>query len=447
MPFELFLALRYLNSQKRRKLARITTLAAIVGVAFGVGTLIVALSLANGFRDEMRDKILKGTAHVTIMRRDGQPIDNWRAVAAQTQEVPGVVSAYPTTYDGALLGGPSGSAFGVLRGVDSGSKGLVESIRKTLTEGSAESIETAHRVETTPGIADVPGDSPTKTQKNERIVPNIEAFKAIPSEAAIPTVIVGSELANRTGLEVGAIATLVSTEATLTPLGIAPRYRSIRVGGVFRSGLYEYDSTWIYLPLGQASEFAGRIPGAASFLSVETSDIYRASKTATDIREKLGAQYTTVDWQDANRPLFSALALERRMGLFIIGLIILIAVLNITSTLVLVVVERRTDIAILSAMGARRRSITAVFVLEGAAVGLIGAVSGVVLGLVGCVLGNYYKIVSLPADVYSVGSVPFHPHLQDVIAAAGIAFALSLIATIYPAMAAARGKPAEALRT
>jgi lipoprotein-releasing system permease protein len=415
-----------------------------VGVAFGVGTLIVALSLANGFRDEMRDKILKGTAHITVMRRDGQPIDNWRAVAAQTREVPGVVSVYPTTYDGALLSGPSGSAFGVLRGVDSGSKEVLESIRRTLTQGSVESIETARRAEPMPGKA---SDSSSQAQKSERIAPNIEAFREMPSEAAIPTVIIGSELANRTGLEVGASATLVSTEATLTPLGIAPRYRSIRVGGVFRSGLYEYDSTWIYLPLGQASEFAGRIPGAASFLSVETSDIYRASKTAIDIRDKLGSQFTTVDWQDANRPLFSALALERRMGLFIIGLIILIAVLNITSTLVLVVVERRTDIAILSAMGARRRSITAVFVLEGAAVGLIGAVSGVALGLIGCVAGNYYKIVSLPADVYSVGSVPFHPHLRDVIAAAGIAFVLSLIATIYPAMAAARGKPAEALRT
>jgi lipoprotein-releasing system permease protein len=160
----------------------------------------------------------------------------------------------------------------------------------------------------------------------------------------------------------------------------------------------------------------------------------------------VGDDYTTVDWQEANRPLFAALALERRMGVFIIALIILLAVLNITTTLVLVVVERRADIAILSAMGARGLSIMAVFMIEGAAVGFLGALCGVALGLVACFVGDHYHLVSLPADVYSLGNVPFHTRARDVALAAFVAFILSLLATIYPARAAARMRPAEALR-
>jgi lipoprotein-releasing system permease protein len=186
--------------------------------------------------------------------------------------------------------------------------------------------------------------------------------------------------------------------------------------------------------------------GSASVISVETPDIYKVSEVSRALREMLGVDYTTVDWQEANRPLFAALALERRMGLFIIGLIIFIAVLNITSTLILLVVERREDIAILSAMGAGTKSIMAIFITEGAAIGLIGTTLGVVLGLLGCFVGDRYRLVSLPADVYSLSSIPFHPQLRDVVLAATIAFVLSLLATIYPARAAARMRPAAILR-
>jgi lipoprotein-releasing system permease protein len=290
------------------------------------------------------------------------------------------------------------------------------------------------------------GDSGTNGSKDEDLVPDLDAYKQIPSEAALPNVILGAELAARTGLDVGGIATLVSSESTLTPLGVAPRYRRVRVGGIFRYGLFEYDSTWIYLPLEQASSFAGLPPETAGFVSIETNDIYNASRISAALREKLGAEYSTVDWQEANRPLFAALALERRMALFIIGLIVFVAVLNITSTLILVVVERRNDIAILGAMGTSGASITAIFVIEGAVIGLAGAVAGVILGFFASAVGNYYKLVGLPPDVYSVSNVPFHFHVRDALLAALVAFALSVIATIYPARAAARIRPADALR-
>jgi lipoprotein-releasing system permease protein len=209
--------------------------------------------------------------------------------------------------------------------------------------------------------------------------------------------------------------------------------------------LFEYDSTWIYLSLETANAFAGA-NHAASVISVQVRDVDDIRQVADSVRLALGSKYTTIDWQQANQPLFTALALERRMGLFIIGLIIAIATLNITTMLILVVVERRRDIAILNALGARRKGIMTLFVIEGAVIGAAGALGGAVLGLLACMVGNYYKLVSLPSDVYSISNVPFNPKAGEILLAALIAFALSVLATIYPARAAARMRPVETLR-
>ncbi|HEV2914775.1 MAG TPA: ABC transporter permease [Pyrinomonadaceae bacterium] len=460
MPYEIFLALRYLYSRRRRPLARVTALAAILGVALGVAALIVALALSNGFRDEMRDKILRGTAHITLMRSDGQPLREWRAVAARVARTGGVSDATGTTYDGALLSaGEAGSAYAVLRGVDRDSARAVAEIRRTLVSGTVEPLlrDEVPEAQAEPAATQAANEKPKrdgsidagKANGKDAGVdesPSITSFDESQSEAALPGVIVGAEMAARMGLRVGDVAQLVSGDATLTPLGLAPRYRRVSIAGVFRSGLYEYDSTWIYMPLPLAASFAGQPSDSASVISIEVADIYNVAEVSSRVRAGVGAEYTTVDWQEANRPLFAALALERRMGLAIITLIILMAALNITTMLVLVVVERRSDIAILGAMGASARSIMCVFMIEGAGCGLIGAVAGVALGLVTCFVGDRYRLVRLPADVYSLSSIPFHPHARDVALAALAAFLLSLLATLYPARAAARVRPAEALR-
>jgi lipoprotein-releasing system permease protein len=455
MPYELFLALRYLHSRRRRPLARVTALAAITGIAFGVAALIVALALSNGFRDEMRDKILKGTAHITLMRRDGEMMTDWRAVTVRVRGIEGVRDASATTYDGALLSGPRGSAYAVLRGIDRDSARAIAEVRRTLAAGTLEPLfQDAQPAQQEPAAKDERKTDGRDGQKREDDKPRREndrppeptSFDEVPSEAALPAVILGSELAERTGLQTGDVAQLISGEATLTPLGLAPRYRRVRVAGIFRSGLYEYDAAWVYLSLGAAASFAGQPAPAASVISIEVADIYSVGQVNARVRAMMGDAFTTVDWQEANRPLFAALALERRMGIVVLALIILMAALNITTTLVLVVVERRADIAILSAMGARARSIMYVFVIEGACVGIIGAFAGVLLGLISCAVGERYKLVSLPADVYSLSSVPFHTQARDVLLAALVAFILSLLATIYPARAAARVRPAEALR-
>jgi lipoprotein-releasing system permease protein len=438
MPYELFLALRYLYSRRRRPMARVTALVAIAGIAVGVAALIVAMALANGFRDEMRDKILHSTAHVTLMRKDGEPMADWATIATQVKETDGVVSATATTYGGALLSGSAGSAYAVVRGIDPNSATAVEEVRRTLIEGK---IEDLFRKQPD----GVRNDVKTPAATTDQLGPDL-TYSESPAEAVINEAIIGSELAARTGLKPGDIAQIISGDSQLTPLGLAPRFRRMRIAGIFRSDLYEYDASWIYVSLSDAAGLAGAPSGSAAMLSVSVRDIYTANEVAERIRQRLGGEYTTVDWQEANRPLFAALALERRMGLVILGLIIFIATLNITATLVLVVVERRTDIAILTAMGARARNIMLIFMIEGALVGLIGAVTGVVVGLVACVVGDRFRLVSLPADVYSLSNVPFHSRAQDVALAAAVAFLLSLVATIYPAQAAARVRPAEALR-
>ena len=408
MPYELFLALRYLRSRRKKRLARVTSVVAILGIGIGVSALIVALALANGFRDEMREKILRGTAHINVMRADGRPISDYRSLSERIKTVPGVTSAAATSYDGAMLIGPRGAAYAVLRGLDKDSEQALNEVKDSVIEGSVAAIV----------------DGKSKAED-------------------LPSVLIGSELATRTGLRVGEIAEIISANTNSVPVN--PVKRNVRVAGIFRSGLFEYDSTWIYLPLDVASEFSGA-PQSASVISLQLEDIYDARRIAADIRASLGSSYTTVDWEEANRPLFNALALERRMGLFIIGLIILIATLNITTTLILVVVERRRDIGILSAIGADSKSIRAIFMIEGAIIGALGAALGVFLGIVACLVGNRYQLVSLPADVYSITNVPFHPQAGDVLLAALVAFLLSWTATIYPARAAARVRPVEMLR-
>ena len=411
MPYEIFLAFRYLRSRRRRRLARVTACLAIAGIAFGVAALIVALALGNGFRDELRDKILRGTAHLTVTRADGQAMIDYREISERIRHVPGVVSAAPTTYDGAVLMGPNGSSYAVLRGIDSGSAPARVELQRTLIQGSAATL-----------FEPVSGEN---------------------DEPRLPNVVLGSELAKRTGLQLDDVAELIPASASL--IRQAPVRRLVHVAGLFRSGLFEYDSTWIYLSFDRAAVFVGA-DRAASLISVEVQNVDEVKAVAANVRSVLGNNFTTIDWQEANSQLFTALSLERRVGMFVIALIILIAAFNITSTLVLVVVERRADIAILRTMRATAKSIMLVFMTEGAVIGALGAVFGLLLGQAVCLVGNHYKLVRIPADVYSISAVPFNSHLADALLAALLAFVLSLLATIYPAHAATRVRPLDALR-
>jgi len=397
MPYEVFLAFRYLRSRRKRRLARITSIAAVLGICAGVAALIIAFALSNGFRDEMKEKILQGTAHLSVVRADGRPVEDHSELANRLRQIDGVVSASATTYDGAIARGPKGSGYAVIRGIEK----EPTQARQWSSEGS---------------------------------------FVQLFQQSLIPNAVVGSELATRLGISVGDVFQIIPASE---PTGGLPR--RVRAAGIFRSGLFEYDSTWIYVAFDTANAFSGN-SHAASLLSIQVNDPDNVKQVAANVSRALGNSYTTIDWQQANQPLFTALALERRMGLFIIGLIIAIATLNITTMLILVVVERRRDIAILGALGATRSGVMLLFVIEGAVVGAIGSVAGVIIGLIACLVGNHYKLVSLPPDVYSISNVPLIAKPAEIFLAALIAFALSVLATIYPARAAARMRPVEALR-
>ena len=453
MPYELFLALRYLTARRRgRAAARVTALAALVGIAGGVAALTIAMALANGFRDELRDKILRGTAHITLTRTDNQPIKDWPALVARLHTVPGIAAAEPTTYTGALLSGPDNAAYALVRGVAPDATRNLAELRRTLTAGTLESLfaqaPPARQDERKKNDAGAQRTTTPTPTTSPALLPadSLDALGYWADAAAVP-VVVGAELATRTGLaRVGEEGWLIVGEKTKAPPGLVPRMQRVRVAGVFRTGLYEFDSAWVYLALGDAVSLSDAPAGSAPVVSVETDDIYRAPEVAARVRAALGAEYAGLDWQEANRPLFAALALERRTVSLIIALVLLVAALNITTTLVLVVVERRADIAILGALGARARSIMLVFVLEGAIVGATGAIAGVLLGLVACYFGDRYELVRLPAEVYSLSAIPFHPRAAETILAAVGAFLICLVATLYPARAAARLRPAEALR-
>lgn len=402
MPYEVFLALRYLRARRKRRLARVTALTALLGIMMGVAALIVALALANGFRDEMREKILQGTAHMSVLRRDGRPIVDQSQLAERLRQIDGVVSASATTYHGTFARGPKDNAWAVLRGIENNS-GLLVQAQRWLIEGS--------------------------------FAPVFDSTKA--NESPIPQVVLGAELAARLGVSPGDRFSLFANMQDRD-------LRELQVAGIFRSGLFEYDSAWVYLSFETTTKWAGS--DVVDVMSVQVDDADNVKQIAERVKDALGAEYTTLDWQQANQPLFAALALERRMGLFIIGLIIAIAALNITTMLILVVIERRRDIAILSTLGATRTGVMLVFIIEGAVVGAIGAIAGVLLGLLACFVGNHYKLVSLPADVYSISNVPLNANFRETLLAALIAFGLSVLATIYPARNAARMRPVEVLR-
>jgi len=378
-------------------LARFTSGVAIVGIAAGVASLITAQALARGFSDEMQDKILANTAHISVFSNDAAEITDWQKIKADLEKLENVKSVSATTYENAIVVGTQASTYSILR---------VESGELSNTNKSQEK------------------NNEERTTDKEQI-----------------SVALGATLAEKVGLKKGDEAQIITFENKLTP-----QTSNVRAKETFQTGLYEYDATWIRI---SPEDFA-KLQKAANFtptiLSISVKDIYTANKTSEEIRKNLGENFRVLDWQEANQPLFAALSLERKVALAIISLIIFIAALNITTTLALLVNERRLDIAILRTCGARTKNLIFIFLFEGLFLGFLGIFSGVVLGLLGCFVGNYFQIINISAEVYSLRYIPFHPQLINVLLIILIAFLLCLAATAYPAFKASKIKPLENLR-
>ncbi|MBI1765736.1 MAG: ABC transporter permease [Acidobacteria bacterium] len=414
MPYELFIALRYLRAKRRQMAVSVITGVAILGVTIGVAALLVALALIKGFRHEIQDKILQGTAHLNLLRADGGNIENYGELAAQISTVPGVVAASATSYEPVLLTIGDRSEQAIIKGVDLTAQASANEVFAITVEGDAKQLSRPD----SPAVEDSPAG-----------------------------IIIGKELARTLGLQLNARVTVVSAATSLTPAGMLPRprYTSFRVVGFFASGLYEYDSKWAYIALDVLQQLSGK-GNTAGVIQMRVADIYAVSEIGARVQAKAGAAFITNNWQELNRPLFAALQLQQRIVVIFFILLIAVAMLNIITTLTLMVVEKHKDVAILRAQGATAASIGRIFCLQGISVGVIGTVSGFALGVILYWLINAYHLIAVPAEIYSISHVTLQLRVIDCLGVCLTTVFISFLATLYPAYTAAKLQPVEVLR-
>jgi lipoprotein-releasing system permease protein len=412
MSYELFIGLRYLKAKRKQTFVSLITFISIAGVMVGVTALIVVIAVMNGFKEDLRDKILGVTSHVVITRFDGN-ISNYLEVKEKVEEVSGVNAATPFIYTQVMISSRKAISGAVLRGIEPKSASKVINLPKNLRAGGLEELEAENKPE---GMRSTPG------------------------------IILGNELARNIGASRGEPVMVISPLGRLTPLGRVPRSQTFRVAGIFDSGMYEYDSTIAYVSLWAAQRFLG-IGDRVTGIEVRVDDIYRADRVARAIGKALdGYPYWSRDWMRMNKNLFSALKLEKIVMFIILTLIILVAAFNIVGTLIMVVIEKTRDIAILKSMGATRSSIMKIFMIEGAVIGLVGTLLGLLGGYTLCKLLATYKFIELPSDVYYISTLPVQMNPLDVALIALAAIVITLAASVYPAWQASRFDPAEAIR-
>ena len=412
MSYELFIGLRYLKAKRKQTFVSLITLISIAGVMVGVTALIVVIAVMNGFKEDLRDKILGVTSHVVISRFDGN-ISKYQEVRAKVGEVSGVNAATPFIYTQVMISSRKAISGAVLRGIEPKTASQVINLPKNMRAGSLEELEAENKPE---GMRSTPG------------------------------IILGNELARNIGALRGEPVTVISPLGRLTPLGRVPRSQTFRVAGIFDSGMYEYDSTIAYVSLWAAQRFLG-IGDRVTGIEVRVDDIYEADRVAKAIGKALdGYPYWSRDWMRMNKNLFSALKLEKIVMFIILTLIILVAAFNIVGTLIMVVIEKTRDIAILKSMGATRRSIMKIFMIEGAVIGLVGTLLGLLGGYTLCKLLATYKFIELPSDVYYISTLPVQMNPLDVAIIALAAIVITLAASVYPAWQASRFDPVEAIR-
>ena len=404
MPFELFIAFRYLLAKRRQAFISLISLISILGVTVGVMALVIALALMTGLQGELRDRLLGSTAHIYVWKTGGMP--DYRQEVERLRSVPGVVGAGPAIITRAMISSASEDAFITVKGIDPSLESSVTDIASALEQGDLTDLTDA--------------------------------------EGQPAGILLGRDLARQLGATVGAAVTLLTPQGTLTPMGLVPRARSVRVVGIYSLGLYEFDSAYGLVSL----DFARRLTGddAVDLVQLRVDDIYGAPDIARRITEDFGRDYLAQDWADMNQSLFSALGLEKMAISITIGLIVIVAALNIIASLVLLVMEKSRDIAILKTMGTSSRRVMAIFMLQGLVIGLVGTTVGATGGYLVARLADRYKLVQIPSDVYQISHVPFVVEPLDFIVVVAAAVVICFLATIYPSRQASRLDPVQALR-
>jgi lipoprotein-releasing system permease protein len=415
--FELFVAARYLRAKRRQAVIGVITVISVIGVTAGVASLVIALSINAGFQKDLQDQLLGSQSHINLVRVQNDGIENWRALMARLEKEPRVIGVAPAMYGQVLASRAARASGALLKGVIPKYENRVSELLKTIKTGSAAPLE-----------------------------PCAETDEACKTSKALPPVVLGKDLAETIGATVGSTIMVISPQGELSPMGMMPRYQQFKVVGIFRSGFYNYDSAWGFIRLSDAQRLFSLPDSVISVIEFKIDDLYKAEEVGNELEKAAGAGFVAKNWMEENRALFRALRLERIVTFLTIGLIVFVAALNILISLIMMVMEKTKDIAVLISMGAKRGQIRSIFMFQGVLIGAIGTVAGLILGYAIAIAGAKYHFVSLSSEVYSIDYLPFAPRVLDGVLIAAVALLISFVATLYPSWSAARVLPAEALR-
>lgn len=413
MKYELFIGMRYLQARRRETFISLITIISILGVMIAVMTLNVVMGVMSGFEETLRDRLLGINAHIAIVR-SGEPMREYEQVIDQLKNDSQVVAASPTIYGQVMITAGTRVSGVVVRGVDPDRVNNVVNVQKYIQKGNLEGLKSQHPI-----------------QVDDRTV-------------LLPGIILGERLANQLGLFIGSPVQVVSPLGTPTAIGVIPKVRRFAVVGLLRSGMSEIDSTLVLMGLTEAQKFFD-LNGAVTNIELRVRNVNESRKTADQIQRRLGFPYFAEDWTRLWPNLFSALQLEKTVYFLVLLLMVLIGAFNIVSTLVMVVMEKKKDIAILRSMGATRESIRRIFLLKGCLIGTVGTILGVILGLAVCTLIANYDF-NLPDGVFLISTVPVRVYASNVVLVACASFVVCLLASIYPARQAAKLDPVEIIR-
>jgi lipoprotein-releasing system permease protein len=426
MKFELFVATRYLRAKRRQAVIGVITGISVLGVAAGVASLIIALAINNGFRQDLQDRLLGATSNVDLLRIQSDGIQDWRALMDRLSHQPHVVATAPAIYEQVLISRGPRARGAVLKGIIPQDERRVSDLLETVKLGSVDALNEHAQAP--------PADqSPTSLEGVQERV------------AAMGPIILGKDMADQLGATIGSVVLVTSPQGELTPFGMVPKYSRFRVAGIFDSGFFDYDSSWAFTDLSDAQRLFG-LGNLVSVIEFKLDDIYKADQVARDLERAAGKGFMATSWIQQNQPIFHALKLERLVTFITIGLIVFVAALNILIALTMMVMEKTRDIAVLMSMGTRKSQIRWLFIAQGVLIGIIGTILGLILGYLLCWLGGHYHLLSLSPEVYSIDYVPFAPRAIDGLLVALVAIGISFVATMYPSWSAARILPAEALR-
>jgi lipoprotein-releasing system permease protein len=453
MRFELFVATRYLRAKRRQAFIGVITGISILGVAAGVASLIVALAINNGFRQDLQARLLGSTAHISLLRVESDGIRDWRPLLEKLSKQPHVVAAAPAIYEQVLISRGPRARGAVLKGMLPRYETKVSDLLNSVTLGSAAALaeepaaETAEAsIETNSKPSAMPtaaGEGAHSTQQPRSESPD-DLAGVERRVAAMPPIILGKDMADEIGATVGSVVLVTSPQGELTPFGMVPKYIRFHVAGIFNSGFYDYDSSWAFIRLADAQQLFG-LGDVISVIQFKLDDIYLAGEVARFLEQAAGPGFMATSWMEQNKPLFRALRLERVVTFITIGLIVIVAALNILISLIMMVMEKTKDIAVLMSLGTKKNQIRRVFIVQGVLIGVIGTAIGLVIGYAISYAGGHYHFISLSPEVYSIDYVPFAPRLTDGLIVALVSIGISFVATIYPSWSAARILPAEAL--